>query len=402
MRASNKRLSGRPRPDVSRKVIQWSDKHRLNWVSGRRAGRVVFRSQRAQPVDVAGYAMTVYRLDPLQDGRWGEFIERHPRASIFHSPGWLEALRRAYGYEPVVYTTTPPKSELRDGLVACRVNSWLTGRRLVSVPFADHCDLLVEEAEDRRELVEHVQGVVQSEGLGYIEMRPPTLESWPDVLFAPSQTFTFHMLDLGPCVNELFSRFHKDGIQRKIRRAERDGLQHEEGRSDLLIRSFFRLLMLTRRRHQVPPQPPRWFQHLRACLGDRLNIRVALKDGRPIASILTLCYKDTLFYKYGGSDAAHHNTGAMPFLLWKAIQDARKRGLRALDLGRSDSDNAGLVTFKQRWGATSSMLTYLRYPATACRKPRSGYAVKIARGLVPLLPDAVLVGAGKLFYRHVG
>ena len=75
-----------------------------------------------------------YRIDPLADPRWAEFVERHPRASIFHTPGWLQALRRTYGYLPVAYTTTPPGPELTNGLVLCRVQSLLSGRSGASDP----------------------------------------------------------------------------------------------------------------------------------------------------------------------------------------------------------------------------------------------------------------------------
>src|SRR5688572_17255493 len=40
-------------------------------------------------------------LDPLTDDRWPDFLERHPRASVFHSRGWLEALKRTYRYDPI-------------------------------------------------------------------------------------------------------------------------------------------------------------------------------------------------------------------------------------------------------------------------------------------------------------
>ena len=40
------------------------------------------------------------------DGRWSEFIKLHPEASVFHSPGWMEALNRTYGYESFALTTT--------------------------------------------------------------------------------------------------------------------------------------------------------------------------------------------------------------------------------------------------------------------------------------------------------
>src|SRR5206468_3003538 len=97
--------------------------------------------------------MRVCRIDPLSDPRWPAFLQRHPDASIFHTPGWLEALRRTYGYEPVVYTTCKPGQELINGIPFCRINSWLTGRRLVSLPFSDHCQPLAACPEDLKELL---------------------------------------------------------------------------------------------------------------------------------------------------------------------------------------------------------------------------------------------------------
>src|ERR1700737_2885876 len=96
--------------------------------------------------------MPVYCIDPLNDPRWGEFLDRHPRSSVFHTPSWLDALRRTYGFQPVVYTTSPESSDLRNGVVFCEISSWLTGRRFVSLPFSDHCEPLVDEPGGLREL----------------------------------------------------------------------------------------------------------------------------------------------------------------------------------------------------------------------------------------------------------
>ena len=87
--------------------------------------------------------MTVYTLDPLRDSRWSELVERHPHASVFHTAAWLQSLQRTYGYQPIAFTTSAPGTPLADGVVMCKVRSWLTGRRLVSLPFADHCEPLV-------------------------------------------------------------------------------------------------------------------------------------------------------------------------------------------------------------------------------------------------------------------
>jgi lipid II:glycine glycyltransferase (peptidoglycan interpeptide bridge formation enzyme) len=343
----------------------------------------------------------VNKIDPLQDPRWRHFLLEHPRASVFHSPAWLEALRRTYGYEPFVLTTCPPGRELTNGLVFCHIKSRLTGRRLVSLPFSDHCEPLLDSPKDIAEMLCSVEGLVGEENLKYIELRPATArsEGWPG--FGKAKGFWLHRMNLRPSRDELFRSFHRDCVQRKVRRAEREALRYEAGRSESLLQQFYHLLLLTRRRQQLPPHPLNWFRNLIACLGDRAKIRVASKDGQPVASILTLCHKDALVYKYGCSDARFSQCGGMQLLFWRAIEEAKEEGLQEFDLGRSDCDNPGLVAFKDRWGSSRSTLTYWRYPAPDLENLRPGWPMRVAKQMFAHMPDGVLTAAGKLLYRHV-
>src|SRR5215467_1497975 len=194
----------------------------------------------------------MYRIDPLLDPRWTEMVERHPRASVFHTPGWLEALRRTYGYEPVVYSTSPPMADLTDGVVLCRIRSRITGRRLVSLPFSDHCEPLTQRPEDLRTLLDFLISTRSDEGWKYVEVRPRTSLDVPHPGMSLAQRFCLHSLDLGPGLDKIFGRFHKNSTQRKIRRAERGRLTYEEGRSEALVDTFYALLLRTRRRHHLP------------------------------------------------------------------------------------------------------------------------------------------------------
>src|SRR5579863_2262397 len=301
----------------------------------------------AQARDRIKELFDVYSFDPCVDERWLRFLSGRSDASIFHTPGWLEALRLTYGYQPVAYTSSSPEMELKDGLLFCRINSWLSGRRLVSVPFSDHAALLIEDGEILRNMFSVLAQQFEKKACKYIEIRP-VKPLQPDLLeFRESATFYLHKLALHQEPVALFESFHKDCVQRKIRRAEREGLVYEEGRSEELIQRFYRLLLLTHRRHGLPPQPIAWFRNLGLCLGERIKIRVASFKGRDVASILTLTYKNTMVYKYGCSDARFHNLGGMAFLFWRAIQDAKSRGIEEFDMGRSDCDNSGLISFKE-------------------------------------------------------
>jgi hypothetical protein len=349
--------------------------------------------------------MEVFAIDPLHDPRWAEFICRHPQASLFHSPGWLEALRRTYGYQPVAFTTAAPGAELANGLLFCQVKSWLTGSRIVSLPFSDHCAPLVRGSEDLMALAGHLQRIREREGWKYIEMRPlpgaePCLD--PGAGFHKGGTFYFHMLDLRPDLERIHKGFHSTSIRQRIQRAERDGVLCEEGRSEALLAQFYHLIMLTRRRHQLPPQPIEWFRNLAACLGDALKIHIASKDGQPIAGIIMLDSGKTHIYKYGASDAQFHNLGGMAALLWKAIQQAKQAGAVGFDWGRSDCDNETLVTFKERWGAARLTLTYWRCPEEIQKAATEGWQMRLAKQLFSRAPDRLLGLAGRLLYRHIG
>jgi lipid II:glycine glycyltransferase (peptidoglycan interpeptide bridge formation enzyme) len=218
----------------------------------------------------------------------------------------------------------------------------------------------------------------------------------------PGGTYCLHSLDLETGASEIFRRFHASSTQRAIRRAERENLTWESGRSERLLAGFYRLLRMTRRRHGLPPQPIAWFRNLIACLGDAVTIHVADKDGRPVASVLTLSFRKTMVYKYGGSDASRHSLGGMPFLFWRVIQDACEHGFVELDLGRSDLNQSGLIAFKDHLGAAQSTLTYCRYPGALRDVRVSDLVSRVARGIVPHLPNVALDLAGRLLYRHVG
>jgi hypothetical protein len=344
--------------------------------------------------------MSVHLVDPLADRRWSDLLERHPAASVFHVPGWLGALQRSYGCMPRVLTTTPPGGELRNGLAVCEVKNW-RGTRLVSVPFSDHCEPLVDTASEWSEILGFLSAGIDSGRWTSVELRPRTGAMMADAsIWNASGEYLFHRCDLTPGIDDILARLHPSCIQRPIRRAAREQLRCDSGSSTTLLDTFYGLLRMTRRRHGRPPQPLVWFRNLAAALGDRLTVHVASKAGRPIASILTISFKNRLVYKYGGSDAAYHKLGGMPFLFWHAMQDAKVRGFDELDLGRSDKDQQGLTDFKDHLGGEATTLTYYSRPA-APLSVAGGWQSRAASWLFKRLPDPALTLAGRVLYKHL-
>jgi hypothetical protein len=345
----------------------------------------------------------VHELNPLTDPRWPSFIAQRPDASIFHSRGWLVALQKTYGYKPIAFTTSIGE-QLSNALLFCRVSSWATGRRLVSLPFSDHCQPLAA-GEDLEAIIEHLRHQRMVDRLKYIELRPVTYHRAVDLepQYTKGDRFSYQSIDLRPDLDTLYKGFHDSCVRRKIRKAERENLTYEAGRSGDLLQKFRHLLLLTRRRHKLPPQPDAWFKNLVESLGESLVIRLLSKDGVPVSSILTLSYKKSLVYKYGCSDARFNSMGATPLLFWKAIQQAKTEGIEEFDLGRSGNNDQGLISFKRHLGAATADLRYYRDTPPKPEKGPSRSAVSSwAREALTSLPDSLFAGVGQLLYRHMG
>jgi hypothetical protein len=164
-----------------------------------------------------------------------------------------------------------------------------TGRRLVSVPFADHCAPLIDSDERSGYLASHLRREVSEGREQYVETRSIATGAGVPTGFAESDAFCLHRLDLHRNVDELFGSFHANCIRRKIRRAEREGLTCQQGTSEELLRTFYQLFVPSRRRQGVPPA----------------------------AGIITIRYKSVMTYKYGCSDPCFQRFGPVQLLMWR-------------------------------------------------------------------------------------
>jgi Acetyltransferase (GNAT) domain len=304
----------------------------------------------------------------------------------------------------VVFTTSPPTGELENGLVFCRVKSWLTGSRLVSLPFSDHCEPLCDSREDLNFLVRYLQTAWEHENWKYVEIRSISgnLDLTSGTNSQRPVTYFFHVLDLRPDLGEVFRGLDKDNVQRRIHRAERARLTEKSGRSEDLLKEFYDLFVTTRSRHQLPPTPYLWFKNLIHCQADAAEIRVARHEGESIAAILTLRFRNTLYYKYGCSDARFNNLAPMPWLWWNAVTAAKATGATAFDMGRTREDHTGLLTFKNHWVSQPQPSAYWSFPRVSAVDSVDGWRFKVAKRIFSHMPDKLLAFTGRIVYRHIG
>jgi hypothetical protein len=276
---------------------------------------------------------------------------------------------------------------------------------MVSLPFSDHCEPLCDSAEDMDFMLRYLQTALEHQDWKYLEIRPITGsfgQTREGIGFVPTAKYFLHTLDLRPDLEEVFRKLDRDSVQRRIQRAERARLDEVCGTSDRLLKDFYQLFVITRSRHQLPPIPLIWFRNLIKYHSTALEIRVAYKEEKPISAILTLRFKNVLYYKYGCSNEAFNKFGAIPWLLWNAIAAAKSSGATDFDMGRTEEGNTGLLTFKNKWVPCPQELVYWNFPVTSAIGSVDDWKIKAAKRIFSHMPDRLLAFTGRLIYRHIG
>ena len=302
-------------------------------------------------------ATGIEQLDPIADPRWARFVDATPGASVFAHPAWLELLARCYRYKFSALCATGDDGEFVVGMPLARVESRLTGRRLVSLPFSDFCPPVRAadagpEADLR--LADALADLRRSTGLK-VEIH----DAFPLVDGAHVVSrFLLHRLELESDADAVLRRASKSQKSSRTK-ARREGVTTRVGTDRAALDTFYGLHLRTRRRLGVPTQPRRFIRAFEQLFARGLGyVLIAEYQGQPIAAAVFLTFGDTTVYKYGASDERHLGLRPNNLVLAEAIRTACESGHTIFDFGRTDAANAGLAAFKRSFGAAERELSY--------------------------------------------
>jgi len=349
--------------------------------------------------ETVGSRLAIDLIDPLEGDTWDALVAVRGEHSVFHRAAWAKVLVETYGHHPVYLRI------LRDGLEVAlvplmEVRSCLTGRRGVSVPFADFGAPLWDNPELAASVYAVVLEVAAERKWRHVEIRGSSVP--PDAC-RPWQVYEAHQLDLRPGL-ELIERGFSAAVRRAIRKAQRSKLMVSIERGDAAMDSFYALHCRTRRRHGLPPQPVRFFRSISSHLiGSGLGEVVLARIGsEAVAGAVFLRSGRSAVYKFGASDPEHWPTRPNQLVMWCAIRFLCELGCEQLHFGRTSLADLGLSRFKRSWGCVGTTLTYLRYNTRADAwlgggRPRPESIPMVFKHL----PLAVNRIAGGLIYPHL-
>ena len=336
-------------------------------------------------------------LDPRTDDRWEEFVGRASGATMFHHPAWLGLLATSYRYDFAASCLVDDAGRVVAGLPWARVESRLTGRRLVALPFSDACPPLTDGAPED-ELAHAVDEHRRATGLG-LEVR------WRmDGLGKTVHSYWRHTLQLEPDADAV-ARRASSGIRRGVAKARREGLVFERRTDAAALDAFYELHLQTRRHQGVPTQPKRFIDGLRRAVRARARLRRARERRRHARSRprVFLQLRGHLIYKYGASDRSA--LARRPNNLLFAEVDplgVRERAAASSTSAAPTSSTRGSRSSSAAWGAEElAAAPHLRRDGGA----RAAGGSRVQQLLVPVIRHSP---AGRrptdraTLYRHFG
>lgn len=119
----------------------------------------------------------VRQFNPVKDDAWDKCVALHPNASFFHGASWARVLHATYGH--VAHHLGILEADRPQALLPLmEVNSPLTGRRGVSLPFADECRLLCRDRASGERIFREALELGRRR-CWKLEVRGVDVEGWP-------------------------------------------------------------------------------------------------------------------------------------------------------------------------------------------------------------------------------
>ncbi|HZZ17765.1 MAG TPA: GNAT family N-acetyltransferase [Opitutaceae bacterium] len=280
------------------------------------------------------------------------------------------------------------------------VNSILTGRRGISLPFTDECEPLSQDQASFRKCYDRILSHAREHNWRYVEMRGG--KRFMENALTSTQ-FYGHELDLGFDEETLFKNI-EPSVRRAIRKAEQSVLTVECSQGEEAVKSFYRLLCKTRKRLGVPPQPYSFFREIqKEVISNGLGwVMLARNGSRPVAGAVFFVNGQKATYKFGASDDKFQHLRANNLVMWSAIRKLRAEGARSLDFGRTTLSNEGLRKFKLGWGTTERTIDYVRYDLrTSSNVTKTDASSGWHSAIFKALPTPLSRLIGVALYKHI-
>lgn len=332
--------------------------------------------------------------------RWDAYVRAHVQGTAFHLAAWQRTIHASFGHRPLHLAALWPGTDKIAGVLPLfLVHSRLFGRMLISTPQAAYGGVLASSASVADALIKRAKEIAGRELVQFMELRNSGAALADPSLAAKDLYVTFRQ-ELWPDPDQNFL-----AIPRKTRAAARTGIENGlEFKIDQIgVDEFYRIYSRSVRDLGTPVFPKRIFINGAREFGESCKIFSVHWNGKPIAAVWTLFYRDEVLPYYGGSLREYNWLNPNNFMYWMLIKYGCESGCRIFDFGRSKK-GTGSFDFKKRWGMVMSDLPYQYYlvrrkslPDISPLNPRFSAVIRLWR----TLPLPIANALGPAISRHL-
>ncbi len=338
---------------------------------------------------------------------WNTFLQNQKENTFFYHPSWIQLLSRLYGYQFTPLVTHTSTGEINGVLPLYTMRSSISGKRMVSLPFSDHCPLSATDDQSANTLVDQAIEMVQQQKGRYLELRTgfhPLLAERSDLV--SSDLYVRWRLPLTDDIEALWKGLRRP-VQHQVKKAEKRGVKVIIANTSRQMERYYQMHLQTRsKKHGMPAQPRNFFHGLWEAFAPsgKVQVLLATYEEQIIAGMVLLVSGDQVNYAYGASDERFLDLAPNNLLMWKAITWSGSHGYHSLDMGRTARANEGLMEFKRRWGAQQEEMPYYYYPRMngLAAESENSRKVQFIRNSWRKLPLQVSGPLGGFLYKHLG
>ena len=337
-------------------------------------------------------------VDDMSDAALVErYVERHPEATAYHHPAWLQVIGRSFGHE-TRYLVASAGDRVVGVLPVAFFASRLFGRFAVSLPFLNYGGIVADDDAAAQALLDAAIAGVGDRGGSHLELRHTT-QRFP-ALQARRHKVAMR-LALEPTPDQQWTALDKK-IRNQVRKAEKSGLQLAVGGAELLD-GFYRVFARNMRDLGTPVYTRRFFAEVLSAFPQSTRVVVVTLDRQPIAASIVLWHRDTIEVPWASAIRDFNPLCPNVLLYWGMLRFATERGFRIFDFGRSTPDE-GTFHFKRQWGAEAAPLVWEHWSAAGApvrdlspHNPRFELAIKTWQRL----PLRIATAVGTLIVRNL-
>jgi FemAB-related protein (PEP-CTERM system-associated) len=288
------------------------------------------------------------------------YVRQQAEATPFHLTAWSRAVARACGQTHHYLVAEDGDGTIAGVLPLMAVHSPLFGRALVSSGFAVGGGILAETSEIASQLIEGALNLATRLSCPTIELRGGAMPSGDGWHYDDTTYIGF--------VRELASDDEAEllAIPRKqraeVRRALGFDLSVETGSAKRDRDAHYEVYAESVHSLGTPVFPRALFEAVLDAFADKADILTVRRDGKPIASVLSLYWRGTVMPYWGGGTADARTWRANDLMYFALMRHARARGCTQFDFGRSKA-GTGPAAFKRNWGFEGVPLAYAKYAA---------------------------------------